>query len=823
MFVLRSASLVDYLAITDIVARLGLPPVAYASDVPHLLAVHDEESPELPDPLRLERAVSAGKSAVFSLKRSRGLVALPRSGDDAGDERLSCLLALQDRLPASDIMLVPVTFLWTMRSEKRGFSVIDSLFGSTDMPGDARAVTQFLFNYRNCAPRAGDPLSLQEFTSDDPVPGPARVRRLTYALLRRVERERRAVVGPARKSPDRVREEVLRSAKLRHVVADMVKNGGADPVELSRRTEAILRELSAMPSPEIVSAIEPLADALVHRVFTGIDVDEAGIDRVREAARRGTIVLLPSHKSHVDYLILSYVLKKHSLELPLIASGDNLSFFPVGAALRRGGAFFIRRSFRGDKLYAAVVDAYVRRIIRDGWAIEFFLEGGRSRTGKLLPPQVGLLNLVVDAALELEPRPVAFVPVSIVYERTMEEVELMREKAGAPKERESARSLLAVGEALLQRYGRVNVRFGRVVDLAAFRTEIGADAKALTPAKRRSLVTKLAQVVMSEINRVTAVTAGSLVAMVLLDMEARGLGHRDLVLHASRLLRTAARAGARPAPTLSAHVEDGIVVREASIREATLLFVRSGLVKQHVPDDTLAAAALRPRLYVGPDVVYSVPEETRARLDLAKMAIIHFFVDRAIVSIALLGAPQGRATRGELEETARTLNKLFEREFSFRTPLSAEEAFDATLADMVSVGELALVGDVVTFGAGDADVDGATACRAHARHLESFIEAYRVAARTLRVLCHGPLGEKELLSKALAVGRQMFVGGEIDRREAVSRPTIDAAFAAFVEAGYIKKSDDTFELLPAHRAEANVRAIEATIARHQVGKGRGDA
>ncbi len=450
---------------------------------------------------------------MLSLKRSRGLVALPRA-DDAVDDRISRLLKLQDEMDGK-IMLLPVTFIWTMRSEKRGFSIVDSLFGSNDMPGDVRALAQFLLNYRNGTPRAGEPLSLKEFAHEDTDDGPARVRRLTYALLRRVERERRAVVGPARKSPDRVREQVLRSAKLRHIVTDMVKNGGADASELSSRAETFLRELSARPSPELVSAIEPLADALVGRIFTGIDIDEAGIDRVREAARRGTIVLLPSHKSHVDYLILSYVLRKQLLELPLIASGDNLSFFPVGAVLRRGGAFFIRRSFRGDKLYAAVVDAYVRRVIRDGWAIEFFLEGGRSRTGKLLPPQVGLLNLVVDAALELDPRPVAFVPVSITYERTMEEVELMREKAGAPKERESARSLVAVGEALLQKYGRVNVRFGRVVDLAAFRVETGSDGKALTPAKRRSLVMKLAHLVMSEINRVTAVTAGSLVAMVL--------------------------------------------------------------------------------------------------------------------------------------------------------------------------------------------------------------------------------------------------------------------------------------------------------------------
>jgi glycerol-3-phosphate O-acyltransferase len=816
VFVLRSASLVDYLAVVHLAERFGLPPVRFASEVPRALRVHDEVA-GAGDADKLERTIEQGGSAILFLRRSPGLVSLPRLGERESDDALLRLLAFQDR-STIDVMMVPLTFIWSARSERRGFSLVDGLFGPTDMPGDVRAATQFFMNYKSCAPRAGEPLSLKEFCASDPEPSPARVRRLAYALYRKVERERRAVVGPARKAPDRVQEEVLRSPKLRHIMADMVKHGGADPAELALRARKMLSELSASPSPDLANAIEPLADKLVSQVYTGIDVDEEGLARLREAAKRGGVVLLPSHKSHVDYLILSYVLKKHLLELPLIASGDNLAFFPVGAALRRGGAFFIRRSFRGDKLYAAVVDAYIRRVMRDGWAIEFFLEGGRSRTGKLLPPQLGLLNLVVEAALELETRPLSFVPISIAYERTMEEVELVREKAGAPKESESARSLLAVGEALLEKYGRVNVQFGRVIDLAQFRAEVGADESPLTPAKRRALVTKLAHTVMAEINRVTPITAGALVAMTLLDMAGRGLAHEGLVARASRLLGTALRAGARPARTLTSQGPDGPVLRESSIREATLLFVRSGLVKQHVPDDTLTRSPRRSsKLYAGHDVVYTVPDEARSRLDLAKNAIIHFFVDRSIVSIAMLGLGSSRVDRGRLAERALYLAKLFAHEFIFRGSRTPEEAVAATIDDMIAAGELEATASGIAFGSGPPGdgFDGARACAAHARHLDDFIEAYRVAARTLRVLVHGPLGDKELSTRALAVGRQMFLGGEIDRREAVSRPTIDNAFHAFVDLGYVKRSLDRIELAPDHRSPEAVRRVEAEIASHQ--------
>ncbi len=139
---------------------------------------------------------------------------------------------------------------------------------------------------------------------------------------------------------------------------------------------------------------------------------------------------------------------------------------------------------------------------------------------------------------------------------------------------------------------------------------------------------------------------------------------------------------------------------------------------------------------------------------------------------------------------------------------------------MVAVGEIGLVDGSVVFGPGTDGLDGASACRAHATHLETFVEGYRIAARALRILVGGPLTEKELATKALAVGRQMFVGGEIDRREAVSRPMLDGALAAFVDAGYVKKTDEGISLTDAYRDEAKVRDIERGISLYQIRKGR---
>ena len=179
---------------------------------------------------------------------------------------------------------------------------------------------------------------------------------------------------------------VLAEADGQETMAAMItkRRGGAYEEELAdlllSDAAHLLEGLDGAVDRETILALTTAFEGVLNHIYAGIDVDMAGLDRVRAAARNGTLVLLPSRKSHMDYLILSYVLHRNSLQLPLIAAGDNLSFFPAGYLLGRAGGFFIRRSFKGDRLYVAVVDAYLRRLLRDGWPIEFFLEGARSRT-----------------------------------------------------------------------------------------------------------------------------------------------------------------------------------------------------------------------------------------------------------------------------------------------------------------------------------------------------------------------------------------------------------------------------------------------------------
>jgi glycerol-3-phosphate O-acyltransferase len=714
----------------------------------------------------------------------------------------------------AEVVIVPQTLVWTSRPERLGFSLVDTLFGSAEFPGELRAAGQLLLNHKNTVVRAGEPVSLREFLAQEgSIDDAVATRRVTYALLRKLERERRAVVGPAQKPTDRVREEVLKSPRLQAVLRDLSGSDEAARALLEAKARGMLRELMTTPDPGTLRGLEAIADTLANQVYAGVDVDHEGMERVREAARRGAIVLLPSHKSHVDYLLLSLTLRKNGLMGPFIAAGDNLDFFPVGPLFRRAGAFFIRRSFRGDRLYAAVVDAYIRRLIRDGFAMEFFLEGGRSRTGKLLPPKVGLLNMVVESALALEGHTLSFVPVSIGYERMMEEGAYARELSGEEKQKEDAAALLRVGSVLREKYGRANVQIGQVIELAPLKQAVAADGTAMTPAKRRALVNRLAHRVMSEINRVTAVTAGSLVAVALLCHGRRGLPHAELVDQCRRLTVLVQRLGARTTPSLT---RGGGGMREPAIREAVQIYVRGGLVVQHVPGDTLTGPARqRARIYRGDDVIYTVPDDHRLMLDFSKNIIIHLFIDRALVSVAWLsssGASGAPVPRPVVRERVQSLSRLFKLEFMFRADAPFDRIFEDIVTDMVEVGELAIDGDALVPGPGHDSLDGRGWISFYGAVVRNFLESYRIAARAVRALGRGPLVEKELAQKALRVGEQMFLAGEIERSEAVSQTTLENAFTAFIDQGYLKRHEGKLALAESFASEGTAETIEARVA-----------
>ncbi len=876
LYVLRNLSFVDFLALDYLTKSLGLPEIRFANDLGlwllepmgrgwvSALTSHNRtgEHHDSRDAGRLRRTIDDGHSAALFLKRPPSLLeegavarerggevrALPTRGRREGDALLRAVLEAQ-RGRSKPILLVPQVFVWSRSPDEQKHNAVDALFGPREWPGKARTVMQFLANWRHVTLRAGEPLDVQAFleqetrsvtpdeagaatvegrppesATEDGIADSRLVRRLTYALLRRLERERRGVLGPARKPPDRQRNQVIRSPRLQKVIRDMAGDGPREQRVLGFRAVAMLRELEASVDPNAIRAIDAVIDQTVARMYSTFEVDEPGLERVRQAAKDGSLVLLPSHKSHLDYIVLSRVFHRANMPVPLVAAGDNLAFFPLGPVLRRAGAFFIRRNFRGDRLYGAVVDAYLRRLLKDGWPLEIFLEGGRSRTGKLLPPKLGLLSILVDAVLgapnpaeEKRYRKVTFVPVSIGYERLVEEHAYVEELSGGEKKREDVGGLFRAAQTIFGHYGRLNVQFGDLLTVDGVRAELGESTGPLTPPRRRALIARLAYRAMNEVNRVTAVTPIALVATALLTHTNRGMTHACLVESCERIAGFLGGEGARFSTSLLAHCGTGVFTpRHDALREACELLLRVGHVEvlrhgevvRSIPRTSSDRAAR-----VHPDATYVVPELKRIPLDIAKNLIVHFFVSRAMIAIPLaaaarLGAPS--LASAQLAERVQTLSRLFKHEFQFRADATFETIFTETLGAMEADGELQLdrEGNVSLPTKGE----GFERATLHVRVLRTFVEGYRVAARGLLALLKNPALPKDLTKRTLATGERMVLAGEIECRESVSRPLIENAFLAFVDQGYLARSEGRYVLPESYATADAVRTIESRIA-----------
>jgi glycerol-3-phosphate O-acyltransferase len=824
--VLQSLNFVEFLALDHVTKRYSLPRIRFVSDLGlwvlnplgngwlNALSPHRRRDTSV----ELEQALVQGGSAAFFLKRRVNVVELATSGArwlstelKEGDRLVRALLHLQ-RQCQRPIIIVPELFFWTRQPVRDGLRARDLLLGPPESPTASWAIAHLVASgtVRLCH---GEPLNLADFLASNPtLTEEALVRRLVYAIMRRFGRERRTVSGPTVKSPERVRAEILRSPRMRELVEDLA---GGDPLQamtLRRRLLEMLTQLQATPDHHTMVTLRKIVQVLFNRIYAGIEYDPKDMARLRTLSRDGTIVFLPSHKSHVDYLVISYQLTALDMPGPMIAAGDNLDFFPMGPLFRRSGAFFIRRSFKGDRLYAAIVDSYIRRLLRDGFPIELYLEGGRSRTGKLLPPKLGLLSMIVDATLAESQRQVFFVPVSIGYERIIETDSYHRELTGGEKPKEDAVGLLRSGTVLNHRYGRINLQFGDQVTLDQIRDELEIPIEEpLKPAKRRAMVSHLANRVMNEINRVTAVTPGALTALALLSHPNRGLSHDDVVARTRWLLNLLNRDRARM--TAATATPSG-TLRPDAIREAVQLFADAELVEIHrTTPDTLPGTKRRNKgqHVAGDGAFYTVPDGKRLALDTSKNIIIHFFVERAILATVLLTPTEGEFTAVGLWPRFSELAHLLQYEFRVPTGDRLRVAFDQTVAEFIEIGILLGGGDEFRLHPASLEETAGPWLVVLSSIIVNYLEGYRIAARALSAVIADSLSERDFVKRALLVGQRMFFAGEITRREAASKPIILNALLAFAANKFVVLQSEQVTLDDEHRSQPEVDQLEQRL------------
>ena len=632
-----------------------------------------------------------------------------------------------------------------------------------------RKMISFIQGNPNAVMETGEPLNVLEILpelSEDLWRKRKQIFELRRTLIDSVDEIKRAVVGPVPKSKLEMKEIILHHPRLETLMQRRARSSSQEVWRVRMEADGYLEEIAANYNFTFIQIAAKFFNWVWDNVFDGVELDYESLQNVKRAARNHTLVYIPCHKSHMDYLLLSQLLYTNNLYAPFIAAGKNLAFWPLGSIFRLGGAFFIRRTFRGSKLYAEVFSLYVKTMVQLGHNIEFFIEGGRSRTGKLVLPKLGLLAILIQAVEEGFCDDLVFVPTSICYDRIPEAESYLKEITGGSKEKENLGQLVRVQRFLRKRYGRAYIKFAEPISLRRYLERHNHDLGSMAPKERHAMYRHFAYRIINYINQQSMVTAYSLAASALLAQPRHGVSKAEFLEISQTFHDFIAARGvglARTMKNLGASLQDSLRNME-----------RNKLIeKLKDEDDDLE------------EEVFTLEDSKRLALEYYKNNIIHFLLPAAYVSTSILAQQTFRFSVGEVLEDVTFMKNFFKFEFVYDNELADEKMVKEVLDIFEDLGFLHRIGD------GDQPFilahKGFRAAHAFHGLLRNYLEGYWLVLRGLRYLQKKPFPEKDFTKKILGLGQKALKLGLVERPECVSKIIFENSLKLYVEKSIVTR------------------------------------
>ncbi len=783
----------------------------------------------------LPPALVGVNDAAHNIKENAAIIFLnhPSAKDSQLSPRLSRLVSAVLQYPELKVRLVPVSILWGRAPEKE-----DSLFKllTADNWQDP-SITKQLFNIgvmgRDTFVQFHPPQDLRTIINDNlkgDVEGPATfdsvatdalkadltatdslvtestatnsdaaadadqtpsyalvasadsnrelVRMLQQQLSIYLDKQRASMLGPDLSDRRNLVDKLVYSPAIKHAIEMEAAEKGTSVREARSQARGYANEMVNDYSHSIIRGFYKFLTWLWTQLYDGVEVHH--FERVRDLATDYELIYVPCHRSHVDYLLLSYVIYKRGLSIPYVAAGDNLDVPVLGPLLRGAVAFYIRRSFRGNALYTAVLREYMHTLITRNTPIEYFIEGGRSRSGRLLPPKMGMLAMTVHSQLRQTNKPVVFIPTYIGYERIMEGGTYVGELKGKPKESESLIGLLKVGRKIERIFGNVHLSFGTPLHLSDFMTKFDVPANSLPSdrtdspldEKTSAMVDNIGVKVMQHINKAAVVTPVSLLSLVLLSAPKAALDENIC----------------REQIALYQGLAQQLVYSEDT--------VITDMTPQQIIDYGIKLKLIERTPHILGDII-QVAGKQAALLSYFRNNILHVFILLSFLSA--LVARNGRIKRSRLDSIAEQLYPFLQSELFLYYPAHGlADTLNKKVDNLLSHGLIVDLGDD-TLSVPESNSKHYQQLQVLATPVGQSLERYFMTLALLAQQGSGNLTENEVVDLCHLLGQRLSVLYADDIPDFFDRALFTSFISALTRLDYLQKDDETGILTFDHR------------------------
>ena len=721
---------------------------------------------KFPDPLGsgyIRKELERGRAGIIPLV---GAGTCFRQNNGALTDPLQFLLAMQ-RTSERPICLVPFLFFYGNPSRTAARRTLGRLTGADPKPSIWYRLFLLLTAPETVFVEISEPLNLKAYIQKPPhayqsIEGLALT--LRHDLLDRITRHRQSLTGPILKPIEEIRQQILTSSRLRVFMRSWAGRRQLSMRQVRKEALKIIDEIAARPNPFVIRIAAGLVNRLLNHMFEGISVNVQGLKKMRRASREGPLIIMPCHKSNMDSIVISHVITRHGMPCPHFFAGKNLAFWPMGPIFRRIGAFFVRRSFKGAVFYARVFSEYIHMLLQQGFNIAVFIEGTRSRNGKLLLPKVGMLATVLNAVKNGACETLNFVPVFIGYDRVPELGSYIHELEGGRKDPENFIQMIKARKLLKNRFGKVYLKFCDPISLQDLARDTGGAVTELTPKQLNALCRDTAGRVLAAINASTVVTPQALVSASILN-------NPTDVITRSQLQFTF--------ETYLTH----LVFQQVDLSES--LHVNPVQSFEHVIQYYTRAKYIRciqkDRSGKGLSWKIKVNPNKRFVMEYYKNNCIAAFIPAALTAMSILSQDSFLFAPPDLYDRYQFLRDFFQNEFNYPPGETPEHQIHKTIDAFMD--DTMVVPDPNFPGSYRLTSRGLRKIKSFAAFLRPLLQSYWIVLTTLRFGAKNGLNKAARLKTVQAMGHRMYKQGEIDRKEALSRVNYENALEFYTRNG----------------------------------------